>query len=227
MPAHDDPTFVHARSWAALVVPVMVACSGSPPPTPPDLWSQPADLAPDNRPHARVFVTSATYRGSLKDYASAATGLLSADALCQQAALGAGLSGTFKAWLSDSTTNAVDRLQDVPGGWWTLPPSTTQVAASKASLIANGLMTQLYTDKGVLFSGCVWTGTLPDGTKATAGLNVGSDGKCDDWRASGINFAVAGGIGPYGTFNWGRCSSNGSLSYSQCQNSLPLYCFQQ
>jgi hypothetical protein len=46
----------------------------------------------------KVFVTSQTYSGNLG-------GLAGADAKCQQLANAAGLTGTFKAWLSDQSGN--------------------------------------------------------------------------------------------------------------------------
>ena len=48
-----------------------------------------------------VFVTSTTYSGNLG-------GLAGADAECQAQADSASLLGTFKAWISDSTTDATD-----------------------------------------------------------------------------------------------------------------------
>ncbi|EJK55631.1 hypothetical protein THAOC_24620, partial [Thalassiosira oceanica] len=50
-----------------------------------------------------VFVTSERYNGNLG-------GLAGADARCQERAKAAGLSGTFKAWLSDRTTSVSQRF---------------------------------------------------------------------------------------------------------------------
>ena len=51
----------------------------------------------------RIFVSSQTYNGNFD-------GITGADASCQVLANAAGLSRTYKAILSDSSTNAVDRL---------------------------------------------------------------------------------------------------------------------
>lgn len=58
---------------------------------------------PDVLPGKTVFITSQVFNGNLG-------GLAGADAKCQQLATAAGLGGTYKAWLSDSTTDARDRL---------------------------------------------------------------------------------------------------------------------
>ena len=55
-----------------------------------------------------AFATSATFTGALG-------GLAGADAACMQAAQQAGLVGTFVAWLSTTTVNAVDRLSGARG----------------------------------------------------------------------------------------------------------------
>lgn len=49
-----------------------------------------------------IFLTSAYYTGNLG-------GLAGADEKCQTAATSAGLPGTYKAWLSNSSTSAADR----------------------------------------------------------------------------------------------------------------------
>ena len=57
----------------------------------------------------RVFVTSTTVDGSFG-------GIAAADAMCSSRAAAAGLSGTFIAYLSDSTTNALTRI-GASRGW--------------------------------------------------------------------------------------------------------------
>ena len=75
----------------------------------PSVGSWGADSAGNERVPAcsptpkRVFVTSSTFDGNLG-------GLAGADVKCQGAATTAGLPGTFRAWLSDSTTSASARL---------------------------------------------------------------------------------------------------------------------
>ena len=56
-----------------------------------------------------IFVTSLIYSGNLG-------GLSGADAKCSLRAQAGGLSGSWKAWLSDANNNAIDRITDV-GPW--------------------------------------------------------------------------------------------------------------
>ncbi len=58
----------------------------------------------------RIFVTSTLYSGNLG-------GLSGADAKCLTAAQSVNLPGTWKAWLSSSTINAIDRIAEV-GPWY-------------------------------------------------------------------------------------------------------------
>ncbi len=65
----------------------------------------------------KVFVTSASGTGDLSAWADAGgkTGLEAGDAICQAAADNAGLSGTFRAWLSDTNTDAYCHIQGLTG----------------------------------------------------------------------------------------------------------------
>src|SRR5438046_556790 len=56
-----------------------------------------------------AFVTSTTQTGNLG-------GLAGADAICQSRAANAALSGTYRAYLSTSVTDALSRI-DRAGGW--------------------------------------------------------------------------------------------------------------
>src|SRR4051794_18448419 len=61
-------------------------------------------------PQKHIFVTSMTYGSNLG-------GLTGADAKCRTLATAASLGGTWKAWLSTTSTNAIDRIVDV-GPWY-------------------------------------------------------------------------------------------------------------
>ena len=73
----------------------------------------------------RIFITKTTFLGNLG-------GLAGADAKCTAAAAARSLGGTWKAWLSDASTNAIDRIGDV--GPWVLVGSGTRVFDNKAQL---------------------------------------------------------------------------------------------
>lgn len=77
-----------------------------------------------------AFVTSVTGNGNLSTWANAGgqTGLAAGDAICQARANAAGLHGTFKAWLSTSTTDAYCHIQgydnaQLPNCGLTSPPT--------------------------------------------------------------------------------------------------------
>ena len=70
-------------------------------------------------PQRRAFVTSTTGDGILGLWAevgaSGKTGLAAADEICKVRAETAGLTGTFKAWLSDDTDDAYCRIHELTG----------------------------------------------------------------------------------------------------------------
>lgn len=140
-------------------------------------------------------------------------GLTGADAICQAAATGATtpLTGTWKAWLSDSTTNAIDRMADV--GPWFLVNNTTQVFASKAALTGNPAVAINMDQSGNTQSTAqpVWTNTLANGTKNT--LN------CSNWTSA---------AGNGNTGNHGSASATWTEDGGQpCASAAHLYCFEQ
>jgi len=120
----------------------------------------------------RVFFTSETdyYTGNLG-------GLAGADAKCTALAAGAGLGGTWKAWVSTSTVNAIDHIDDV--GAFYLVDRQTLVFPSKASLTGTPLA-PIDLDQhgnGVGFAYGAWTGTTVGG--------VYSGQACSDWTDDG------------------------------------------
>jgi hypothetical protein len=65
----------------------------------------------------KIFITSAAGDGNLGGWPQAGsnTGLAAGDAICQSLATAKGLSGTYKAWLSDGTTDAYCHVQGFDG----------------------------------------------------------------------------------------------------------------
>ena len=155
-----------------------------------------------------VFLTSQTFRGAFG-------GLAGADVICQSLASWVGLPGHYKAWLSDSTTSAADRLTqaDVP---YSLVDGTI-VAAHWQDLTDGELMHAIDHDENgdVIDSQIgVWTNTREDGSV------WGTDDSCEDWT------------NPGGTY--GRVGDNTAVSFSwtnggstACDNEKNIYCFQQ
>src|SRR5690606_40551827 len=74
-----------------------------------DVCSSDLPDAPTPSTEAIVFITSNFYDGDLKTAGAGTTGLDGADKLCQLHADAASLAGTYRAWLSASTVDAIDR----------------------------------------------------------------------------------------------------------------------
>lgn len=151
-----------------------------------------------------VFVSSRMFTGNLG-------GLAGADASCQSMATMANLSGTYKAFLSDSVDSASARLTRGAAAYVLV--GGTVVATSAAQFFSNNHAAPIDRDEnGTLTGGEVWTGTW-------SGDGDGSGG-CSDWTSTdetaivGLNFAA---------------DSQWVSVYEQfCdRNNVRLYCVQQ
>lgn len=127
-----------------------------------------------------MFVTSVGYQGGLLG------GLSGADAKCAARAQAAGLNGTFKAWLSDRTTAAADRLTHSRDAYKLL--NGTRVGDNWDDLLHASLQHTINVDEnGVqvpppsdpMVGGAVWTGTDFDGQSYMDPFNA--DRTCGDW----------------------------------------------
>jgi len=165
-----------------------------------------------------AFVSSKAFQGDLG-------GLDGADQLCQDMASDAGLSGTFRAWLSDSTGSPSTRF--TPSAEPYALYDGTQIAANWADLTDGALDVPIdITETG---------GTPPTGNwcgagnapvwshTTTSGAYAGGGESCNGWR-------TVTGEGRWGnafaaTSQW-TAWCDGS-SGNTCGLSAPLYCFQQ
>lgn len=160
-------------------------------------------------PGRLVFVTSTSHTGDLG-------GLAGADAICQARAQAAGRSGTFRAWLSDGTLSASQRIQHFAGVYYRLaPPGTLRVASNWNDLV-NGLDgAAIATDEFGVSAGSgtfAWTGTHYYGATDT------SNTRCSDWTtASSLQSGTIGWTSA-GSSDW---SESGSTS---CNSERRLYC---
>ena len=129
------------------------------------------DPAPDPG-HVKVLLTSGAYPGTMA--AGSGGGLAGADTTCTDVATLAGQTGTWTAWLSDSTTPAVDRIFD--GGTRYQLINGTVIADNMADLLDGTLDAPILIDESGNEGGSkeVWTGTLADGTYP--GVDT-----CSDW----------------------------------------------
>jgi hypothetical protein len=151
-----------------------------------------------------IFLTSISYNGNLG-------GLAGADSKCSTVAAGANLPGSWKAWLSDSSTSAIDRIDDV-GPWFLV--NGTKAFNNKANLASTPLEAVNVTEQGHAVFGAVWTGTNSSGVKGNY--------NCRDWSSAGID--DYGGIGEVDAkTEW----TQRAPAEDECNNSAPLYCIEQ
>jgi hypothetical protein len=186
-----------------------------------------------------VFVTSQAFNGNLG-------GLTGADAKCQALARAAGLAGTFKAWLGNATVSASSRLTH----------ATVPYKLVNGTVIANDF-TDLITGKPnepdvhhfFLRHAIDLTelGTQAVGGTATHCFNF-PDNRIAVWTNANVNGAIANNnpvnscgstwnsagpstaSGPFGVIGVvGEVSANWTVlcGGGMCENTAPLYCFEQ
>jgi hypothetical protein len=192
-----------------------------------------------------VFVSSAIYDGNFGG-GSEVLGHLDADQECQVLANAAGLTGTFKAWLSGRVDTGdgplphgvVDRFTPSAGPYYLV--SGQKVADNWADLTDGTLDHAIdHDENGNPFAGIdrVWTNTTSSGTARSNSTNcalgptpdnnpgihtwscgptVGSPGDCA-FQSGNYGFATST------SSSWtGSSSSN-----TACSNLYHLYCFEQ
>lgn len=158
----------------------------------------------------RVFITRQVFRGDLIN----GGGLAGGDDACNDAARAAGLSPTFKAWLSTSTVNAIDRMADV-GPWCDL--SDMLIFWNRSRLMTDPQLGLWLDEKGqYLDNGLVWTGTRG------GGLYEPLFKACKDWTsASMTETASSGFVGRTDEQRWTESAS------APCNLQIHLMCFEQ
>jgi hypothetical protein len=169
-----------------------------------------------------VFVTSIEFTGA------ELAGLSGGDAKCQAVADGAGLPGTFKAWLSAGSQSPKTRFTNIAkAGPYHLvanasdsgnPPPLVATDFADLTTCPSGTCLQHAIDRnqrGEPFLSSVWTGTLADGDAA--------ERTCQGWTSVGdFEFGVIGGTDKIDA-DW-----TGSNAFSAlCAAPEPIYCFQQ
>jgi len=172
----------------------------------------------DNKcyPYLRIFVTSKTYKGNLG-------GASGADDKCQDLANLAGLDGTFKAWLSQSTTDspAESWSHAIPNRPYYLVDDTTKVADDWNHL-TNAVNNELHhpinkNEDGQTVNDAlrVWTNTKSNGNRVPNSAN------CGGWTNNSNNKS-----GKYGRID----ATNNNWSWAggmNCNWLGRLYCIQQ
>ncbi len=161
----------------------------------------------------RVFVTSKVFQ------AAELQSLYLADALCANLADDQGWPNglEYRAWLSDSKTDARDQVKRGRGR---LVMANGLVFATSWSALLSGQVENPLevTEKSETYHGGVWTGTRPDGTAVPGAMH------CDDWSTDSWQKTGHYGYSDRATTEW---------TYSQlddnpigCIAEFAVYCFQ-
>jgi len=168
-----------------------------------------------------VFVTSTQYTGNLG-------GLTGADAACQTRANAAGLSGSFKAGLSNATESPSNRFTHSNGPYKML--NGTVIANNWADLV-DGIVENNGIDRtefNLLAPNTgVFTNTHTDGTP----ISTSSSATCNFFTSTSGTPGSQGATGS--TAHYGNCCGNAcwtrDCSSAQCNNASfwRLYCFEQ
>lgn len=174
-------------------------------------------LAPFAVSAREAFVTTSSGTGNLGgwSFAQGATGIAAGDAICRTEA---GMGGrkhaaTFKAWLSDSATNASARI--LADGVWVRVDGVLVALAKVNFTNGGGIFSPINQNaSGTYFgnSADAWTGTLTTGLK--------SANTCSGWTS-----AVAGVLGGEGIVNDASSQWTQIFSGTACSDaSHHLYC---
>lgn len=207
------------------LVALLAACGGADSPAPSNvdaggIANSVMDAPGDTGAALRVFVSSLRYPADLQTAGGQATGLASADHLCQTLADAVSLGGTFRAWISTSQVNAIDHITGT-GPWYRIDgalafPNHARLGTTPVVPIsideAGGSPDPFYE---------AWTGTALGGYKAANGAR--DSVTCLDWTST-IDSETVGGV-------VGDIDDNAawtSLAVGYCSPfSRRLYCFEQ
>lgn len=163
----------------------------------------------------RVFVSSSTHTGDLG-------GIAGADMICQELGAAVDAGSTWRAFLSTSTTDAVDQLT-TNGPFVRASDTSVIIADDLADLLDGDIDNPILLDEsGNPVGPSAWTGSTDDGTTDPAG------GHCTDWTTS------QGGLPPQYSGAFGNpfisvevpINSWIAHGFGECTNAFHLYCFE-
>jgi hypothetical protein len=171
----------------------------------------------------KVFLSSVDGTGNLSSWAEAKgqSGALAGDAICQTLARKANYPNAdkFVAWLTDSSTSALDRL--VGRGPWARPDGVL-VAENRADLTDGSLLTgiaQTEEDEDTYIDYRVWTGTEYEGSCPSCILAL----NCKNWSSASSLIKPKHGLSSSTYHQW---SDVGESWNSDCSDKGHLYCFE-
>ena len=182
---------------------------------------------PPEDTHKIIFITSASYNGDLVTAANgldpaptvpftSLQGLLAGDFICQNHAALGSLPWAYKAWLSDATDSATNRLdhRTVP---YVLPSGNIRVAENFVALTNTlnvDLENAIRQDEIGIDMGeeLVWTGTDPEGVPSAAA--------CGSWTGPVSSVGDTGRTGDVSS-DWT------AFTLLPCTEPAHIYCVQQ
>lgn len=160
-----------------------------------------------------VFVSSNSYYGDLN-------GITGADRTCQELADDAGLSGTYKAWLSTSRDYSPANSWDHSDQNYVSTDPETIIAYDWNDLtdgeLDNSIWLNQYAEGQ---SNDVWTGTDSDGYPA--GSFGDASEFCNNWTSDSWSNEAVYGLSYYSSYEW---TDN---SWEDCDYDKHIYCFEQ
>jgi len=199
------------------------------------------ELAPTYPGKKIIFATSTADSGDLRRWlyqcSGRSAGLEAADCVCQQVAQNwGGLSGTYKAFLSDSQHTAASRLNHSTVPYVNrlgeqLALNWTDLITAPCSALWN------HDERGdalMNLTELVWTGSDSAGN-----LLISPDTHvartCDDWTSESITkrgFVGSAAVDPRDNFpgcwaEWGRLATGEPDGWQECDLGGHLYCFEQ
>lgn len=181
--------------------------------TPTDTPTNTATNTPNTSPTHSVFITTGTYDGNLG-------GLTGADDTCNSVASAAGLSGSWKAILSDATTDIKDRLTIVGAIYNTRSAGLggPQLVANDASDLWDGSISAqiAYNQTGSSTTGRAWTASTSAGVKQSV--------SCVSWSSNDSSISAKTGSTGVLTSYWIASASGGPY---MCNSLQHLYCISQ
>lgn len=141
-----------------------------------------------------------------------------ADDRCASMAGNAGLTGTFRAWLSDDHTSAADRFVQSEDPY--VRVDGVQVAANFADLVDSVLDAPINVDEygQPVSNGWAWTGTNSDGQSHGS---EGSNENCSNWM---YDSASRDGLVGSASSRFGSWTEDHNAPCSYLER---LYCFEQ
>ncbi len=170
-----------------------------------------------------VFSTENLYTGDLKSEGGGTSGADGADRICMREAIAAGLKGTYRAWISTSTENAIDRIAPT-GPWYLADRETVIFPGSAISGSPRAYMSMTPSGDGFYASDHpeVWTGTLAEGT-------ISSRGTCSDWESNDSSESAQLGFALSHDSGWTEplFADPVEASSQSCAGVARLYCFGQ